>query len=141
MERMTLAIDVACQVVLQASLADASCRLAGSGRRLRTTAAGLDRLRESLPAGIELSVVTDRPQRSAADGSLVPGDHPQAHSPRQFQAKRQAEAISSSLKYRLSRGDVPESCYQAAAELGEEAGSAPKLVHTRYFALGDARSL
>ena len=63
MERMTLAIDVACQVVLQASLADASCRLAGSGRRLRTTAAGLDRLRESLPAGIELNVVTE-PTRS-----------------------------------------------------------------------------
>jgi len=63
-DQMTLGIDVACRAAHQASLADASGKFAWSGRRFRTTAADLDRLWESLPAGIELTVVME-PTRNA----------------------------------------------------------------------------
>jgi len=62
--RMTLGIDVACRAAHQASLADEAGRFAWSGRRFRTSAADLQRLWESLPAGAELTVVME-PTRNA----------------------------------------------------------------------------
>jgi transposase len=63
-DQMTLGIDVACRAAHQASLADASGKFAWSGRRFRTTAADLERLWESLPAGTGLTVVME-PTRNA----------------------------------------------------------------------------
>jgi transposase len=62
--RMTLGIDIACRAAHQASLADEAGRFAWSGRRFRTSAADLQRLWESLPAGAELTVVME-PTRNA----------------------------------------------------------------------------
>ena len=64
MDWMTLGIDVACRPAHQASLADSGGRFAWSGRRFRTTAADLDRLWESIPAGAALTVVME-PTRNA----------------------------------------------------------------------------
>ena len=64
MGRMTLGIDIACRAAHQASLADEAGRFAWSGRRFRTSAADLQRLWESLPAGAELTVVME-PTRNA----------------------------------------------------------------------------
>jgi transposase len=64
MQGMTLGIDVACRAAHQASLADAAGRFAWSGRRFRTTAADLQRLWESIPAGTALTVVME-PTRNA----------------------------------------------------------------------------
>ena len=64
MERMTLGIDVACRAAHQASLADEAGRFAWSGRRFRTTAADLDRLWQSIPAGDAVTVVME-PTRNA----------------------------------------------------------------------------
>src|SRR5215471_3311671 len=62
--QMTLGIDVACRAAHQASLADASGRLAWSGRRFRTAAADLQRLWDSVPGGVALTVVME-PTRNA----------------------------------------------------------------------------
>src|SRR5205809_2723730 len=62
--RMTLGIDIACRAAHQASLTDEAGRFAWSGRRFRTSAADLERLWESLPAGAELTVVME-PTRNA----------------------------------------------------------------------------
>ena len=64
MEQMILGIDVACRAAHQASLADQAGRLAWSGRKFRTTAADLDRLWGSIPAGAALTVVME-PTRNA----------------------------------------------------------------------------
>jgi transposase len=63
-DQMTLGIDVACRAAHQASLADASGKLAWSGRRFRTTVADLERLWSSLPAGAAVTVVME-PTRNA----------------------------------------------------------------------------
>ena len=81
MEQMTLGIDVACRAAHQASLADAAGRFAWSGRRFRTTAADLQRLWESIPAGRRGDGGDGaHPQRLGPAGGLVPpprrhGDH------------------------------------------------------------------
>jgi transposase len=64
MEQMTVGIDVACRAAHQASLADSSGRFAWSGRKFRTTVADLERLWESIPAGVALTVVME-PTRNA----------------------------------------------------------------------------
>ena len=64
MDRMTLGIDVACRAAHQASLADGSGRFAWSGRRFRTTVADLERLWQSIPDGVALTVVME-PTRNA----------------------------------------------------------------------------
>ena len=64
MDQMTLGIDVACRAAHQASLADAAGRFAWSGRRFRTTAADLQRLWETIPEGVALTVVME-PTRNA----------------------------------------------------------------------------
>lgn len=64
MERMTVGIDVACRAAHQASLADASGRFTWSGRRFNTTVADLDRLWESIPPGVAVTVVME-PTRNA----------------------------------------------------------------------------
>jgi transposase len=61
---MTLGIDVACRAAHQASLADQAGRFAWSGRRFRTTAADLERLWQSIPAGAAVTVVME-PTRNA----------------------------------------------------------------------------
>ena len=62
--QMTLGIDVACRAAHQASLADETGRFAWSGRKFRTTAADLDQLWESIPAGAAVLVVME-PTRNA----------------------------------------------------------------------------
>jgi transposase len=64
MEQMILGIDVACRAAHQGSLADQAGRFAWSGRKFRTTVADLDRLWESIPAGVALTVVME-PTRNA----------------------------------------------------------------------------
>ena len=64
MEQMTLGIDIACRAAHQASLADESGRFAWCGRRFRTSAADLERLWQSIPAGAALTVVME-PTRNA----------------------------------------------------------------------------
>jgi len=64
MQEMTLGIDVACRAAHQASLADPMVRFVWSGRRFRTTAADLQRLWQSIPAGTALTVVME-PTRNA----------------------------------------------------------------------------
>jgi transposase len=64
MEQMTLGIDVACRAAHQASLADEAGRFAWSGRKFRTTVADLQRLWESVPRGVGLTVVME-PTRNA----------------------------------------------------------------------------
>jgi transposase len=61
---MTLGIDVACRAAHQASLADARGRFAWSGRRFRTTVADLERLWQSIPEQVSLTVVME-PTRNA----------------------------------------------------------------------------
>jgi hypothetical protein len=63
-DRMPLGIDVACRAAHQASLADGRGRFAWSGRRFRTTMADLERLWQSIPEGVALTVVME-PTRSA----------------------------------------------------------------------------
>jgi transposase len=63
-DQMTLGIDVACRAAHQASLADQAGRFAWSGRRFRTSAADLERLWQSIPAGVTLTVVME-PTRNA----------------------------------------------------------------------------
>jgi transposase len=62
--QMTLGIDVACRAAHQASLADESGRFAWSGRKFRTTAADLQQLWDSVPAGASVTVVME-PTRNA----------------------------------------------------------------------------
>src|SRR5437764_13868194 len=64
MEQMILGIDVACRAAHQASLADETGRFAWSGRKFRTTVADLQRLWESVPRGVGLTVVME-PTRNA----------------------------------------------------------------------------
>jgi hypothetical protein len=63
-DQMTLGIDVACRAAHQASLADASGKLAWSGRRFRTTTAELEQLWSAVPAGAAVTVVME-PTRNA----------------------------------------------------------------------------
>jgi hypothetical protein len=55
-DRMTLGIDVACRAAHQASLADGSGRFAWRGLRFRTTVADLERLWQSIPDGVALTM-------------------------------------------------------------------------------------
>lgn len=64
MEQMILGIDVACRAAHQGSLADQAGRFTWSGRKFRTTAADLERLWESVPRGVALTVVME-PTRNA----------------------------------------------------------------------------
>ena len=64
MEQMILGIDVACRAAHQGSVADQAGRFTWSGRKFRTTAADLERLWESVPRGVALTVVME-PTRNA----------------------------------------------------------------------------
>lgn len=64
MQKLTLGIDVACRAAHQGTLADEAGNVIWSGRKFRTTPDDLGTLWQSLPDGVELTVVME-PTRNA----------------------------------------------------------------------------